>query len=87
MHHLFQVRVLIDEAMVRNDQGLLAAEKARSEALREVGNHLHESVPVDDDEEQNKVERTYGDCTLRNKYSHVDLICMIDGKNIIVKYY
>lgn len=26
-----------------------------------------------------KVERTWGDCTLRGKYSHVDLIHMIDG--------
>jgi seryl-tRNA synthetase len=25
------------------------------------------------------VERTFGDCTLRKTYSHVDLIHMIDG--------
>ena len=27
----------------------------------------------------NKVERTYGDIEVRKKYSHVDLIHMIDG--------
>lgn len=71
---------MIDEAITKNEQALLAAEKLRSAALREVGNHLHESVPVDDDEEHNKVERTHGDCEFRTKYSHVDLICMIDGE-------
>ena len=25
------------------------------------------------------MERTYGDCEVTKKYSHVDLICMIDG--------
>lgn len=80
------MRVLIDEAITKNEQGLLAAEKARSTALREVGNHLHESVPVDDDEDHNKVERTHGDCTVKNKYSHVDLICMIDGNKIVVVF-
>lgn len=74
--------MLIDEAIATNEQGLLAAEKARSNALREVGNHLHSSVPVDDDEDHNLVERTHGDCTSRSKYSHVDLICMIDGKSL-----
>lgn len=74
-----QVRVLIDDAITKNEQALVSAEKARSAALREVGNHLHESVPVDDDEDHNGIERTHGDCTVRQKYSHVDLICMIDG--------
>jgi len=27
----------------------------------------------------NKVERTSGDCTVRKKYSHVDLVVMVDG--------
>lgn len=40
---------------------------------------MHESVPVDDDEDHNKVERTFGNCEVRKKYSHVDLIVMIDG--------
>lgn len=57
------------------------AEQKRNTSLREVVNHLHESVPVSNDEEENKVERTFGDCTKKNKYSHVDLIVMIDGMN------
>lgn len=27
----------------------------------------------------NKVERTWGDCTVQKKYSHVDLVVMVDG--------
>uniref|UniRef100_V5G2R2 serine--tRNA ligase n=1 Tax=Anoplophora glabripennis TaxID=217634 RepID=V5G2R2_ANOGL len=79
VNQIKKVRALIDEAIERNDNELLKTEKERNYALKEVGNHLHESVPVDDDEDNNKVERTFGDCTLRKKYSHVDLIHMIDG--------
>lgn len=34
------------------------------------------SIPVQDN---NGVERTFGDCAVRKKYSHIDLIHMIDG--------
>lgn len=56
-------------------------EKERNAALREVGNHLHETVPISNDEDENKVERTFGDCEIKKKYSHVDLIHMIDGNS------
>ncbi|KAJ8968311.1 hypothetical protein NQ314_002372 [Rhamnusium bicolor] len=79
MLHPLTVRILIDEAIIRNDNDLLEAEQERNFALREIGNHLHESVPVNDDEDYNKIERTFGDCQHRKKYSHVDLIHMIDG--------
>lgn len=79
VNQIKKVRTLIDESVVKNDNDLLVAEKDRNFALKEIGNLLHESVPVDDNEDNNVVERTYGDCTLKKKYSHVDLICMIDG--------
>lgn len=74
-----KVRALIDTAIVQNENDLITTEKERNNALREVGNHLHESVPVSDNEDENKIERTFGDCEQRKKYSHVDLIHMIDG--------
>ncbi|KAK9729120.1 Seryl-tRNA synthetase N-terminal domain [Popillia japonica] len=74
-----KVRTLIDEAVIQNDAELAEVEKERNAALREVGNHLHESVPIGNDEAKNKVERTFGNCEEKKKYSHVDLICMIDG--------
>ncbi|XP_968460.2 serine--tRNA ligase, cytoplasmic [Tribolium castaneum] len=79
VNQIKKVRVLIDEAMVKNDAELLRTEKERSAALKEIGNLLHDSVVISDDEDNNKVERTFGDCEFRKKYSHVDLIHMIDG--------
>ncbi|GLV36141.1 Seryl-tRNA synthetase [Carabus blaptoides fortunei] len=79
VNQIKKVRALIDTAIVQNENDLSTTEKERNNALREVGNHLHESVPVNDNEDENKIERTFGDCEQRKKYSHVDLIHMIDG--------
>lgn len=81
VNQIKKLRVLIDAAIVDNEKALSEAETVRNTALREVGNHLHDSVPVSDNEDENKVERTFGDCTKKAKYSHVDLIHMIDGMN------
>lgn len=75
----FQIRILIDEAILQTEEELEKVEQERNEALREIGNHLHDSVLVSDNEDENVVERTYGNCNMRKKYSHVDLIHMIDG--------
>lgn len=53
-----KIRILIDEAIQKNDDKLKTTELERNSALREVGNHLHNSVPVSDDEEENKVLNT-----------------------------
>lgn len=50
-----KIRTLIDNAIQKNDENLKTTESERNNVLREVGNHLHESVPVSDDEEENKV--------------------------------
>lgn len=64
----------LDTKMEENSKKLLETEEIRNESLREIGNLLHPSVPVDDNEDNNRVERTWGDCTLKKKYSHIDLI-------------
>ncbi|XP_043255177.1 serine--tRNA ligase, cytoplasmic [Colletes gigas] len=77
-----QIKVIssnIDHDISANEMHMSSAESARNSALKEIGNFLHESVPISNDEEENKVERTYGDCTEKKRYSHVDLIHMIDG--------
>lgn len=74
-----KVRILIDEAIHKTEESLETLEKERNDALREIGNLLHESVPISDNEDENRIERTYGDCKIQKKYSHVDLIHMIDG--------
>uniref|UniRef100_A0ABI7ZJF7 serine--tRNA ligase n=1 Tax=Felis catus TaxID=9685 RepID=A0ABI7ZJF7_FELCA len=75
-----KVRLLIDEAILKCDAKRVRLEAERFENLREIGNLLHPSVPISNDEDaDNKVERIWGDCTVRKKYSHVDLVVMVDG--------
>jgi len=78
-----KIRVLIDESVVTNNTKLTNLEKQRDEILKEFGNWLHPSVPISNDEDaDNRTERTHGDVTLRTKYSHVDLIHMIGGADL-----
>ncbi|XP_045164894.2 serine--tRNA ligase, cytoplasmic-like isoform X1 [Mercenaria mercenaria] len=74
-----KLRVYIDEQAKQNDADLIKHETQRNEALKEMGNFLHESCIISNDEDENGLERMYGDCETRKKYSHVDLIVMIDG--------
>jgi seryl-tRNA synthetase len=70
---------VIDQEIEKNNNLLSAIESERNEALKEMGNILHPSVPVTDNEDFNRVERTFGDCAAKKKYSHVDLVEFIDG--------
>ncbi|XP_026271522.1 serine--tRNA ligase, cytoplasmic isoform X1 [Frankliniella occidentalis] len=74
-----ELRIRIDEAVKENDESMLLAENTRNKALKEIGNQLHSSVPISNNEDENAVERTSGDVTIRKKYSHYDLVYMIDG--------
>uniref|UniRef100_H2ZBS2 Serine--tRNA ligase, cytoplasmic n=2 Tax=Ciona savignyi TaxID=51511 RepID=H2ZBS2_CIOSA len=75
-----KVRLMVEDATTKCDQRRIELEGIRMKNLREIGNHLHESVPVSNDEDaDNRIERTVGDCTVRKKYSHVDLVVMVDG--------
>lgn len=76
-----QIRAKIEDAIIENEKQLNSFESTRNSSLREVGNWLHESVPVSNNEDENRVERTWGNCDTKGKYSHVDLIVMIDGMN------
>lgn len=79
VNQIKKIRESIDKKTQENEKEMERLEKQRNSALREVGNHLHSSVPVSNDEDENKVERTFGNCEAKEKYSHVDLIHMIDG--------
>ncbi|RMZ93000.1 serine--tRNA cytoplasmic [Brachionus plicatilis] len=70
---------IVDQEILKNAKNLTTIETERNEALKEMGNILHPSVPVTDDEEFNRVERTFGDCEAKKTFSHVDLVDFIDG--------
>lgn len=40
---------------------------------------VHSEIPVSKNEDENQIIRTHGDCTIRKKFSHVDLLMMIGG--------
>ncbi|CAI8034420.1 Serine--tRNA ligase, cytoplasmic [Geodia barretti] len=58
---------------------LKECELQRHAYLTQIGNILHPSVPISATEDDNTVERTSGDCSTRKRYSHIDLLHMIDA--------
>lgn len=74
-----KIRTLIDANMQQCETERQECEKIRHSSLFEIGNWLHESVVVSNDEDENEICRVVGDCSTRKKYSHVDLLHMIDG--------
>ncbi|XP_070558933.1 serine--tRNA ligase, cytoplasmic-like [Ptychodera flava] len=79
VNQIKKIRVLIDEQIANCDKERTEVEVIRNENLKEIGNLVHESVPVSSDEDDNGIERTFGETDVRKKYSHVDLIHMIDA--------
>jgi len=73
------IRLAIDSNMKKCDAERVELEKIRHSSLFEIGNWLHESVVQSANEDDNEIVRVVGDCTIRKKYSHVDLLHMIDG--------
>jgi seryl-tRNA synthetase len=63
------------ERVVKLNKEAEEAETKRDALLINIGNIVHESVPVEIDEEKgNTVERIWGDVTRRMKFNHVDLM-------------
>ena len=84
LDQLKQYRLQIERQTVVVNQQMEELEKKRNEILREVGNLIHSETPISNDEEENVVVRTFGDCELGTRpgdqlKSHVDLILEIDG--------
>lgn len=69
----------MDDLIVKSENEAEKFQNERDRLLPEIGNLIHESVPVSDNEDNNRVERTYGDLTTKKQYSHVDLVVMVDG--------
>jgi len=76
---LKKMSTLIDSESKKNMEAMEKCEKDRHRQLFDIGNLLHPSVPINDNEDYNEVLRLHGDIETRKKYSHVDLIAMIDG--------
>ncbi|XP_055329976.1 probable serine--tRNA ligase, cytoplasmic isoform X2 [Paramacrobiotus metropolitanus] len=79
MAQLKQLAGLMDQEINRYTDLMTTLEEQRDKALREIGNLVHDTCIVSNDEEENGVERVFGDVASRKKWSHIDLIAMIGG--------
>lgn len=50
-----RLRECIDMEIEKNNANLIKTESERNDALREIGNYLHDSVPISNNEDENKV--------------------------------
>jgi len=74
-----QIAKLIPETQAKSETLL----KERNSALGAVGNLLGPDVPISNDEDaDNAIVRLVGEVEARKKYSHVDLVQMIDGVDL-----
>jgi len=74
-----QMAQLIPETQAKAEQLL----EERDAALGHIGNQLGPDVPISNDEDaDNAVVRMVGDVKQEKKYSHVDLIHMVDGVDL-----
>merc|ERR1712002_326927 len=76
---ILALRKVIEDNLIKCNKDIADTELSRDENLREIGNILHESVPISDDEDNNAIIRTYGNSDVKKQYSHVDLVHMVDG--------
>ncbi|XP_046668643.1 serine--tRNA ligase, cytoplasmic-like [Homalodisca vitripennis] len=72
-------KYFLDKSMNEYEDKMNILEKARNEALKEIGNILHLSVPISNNEDNNETIFTSGNVSIYKKYSHVDLVQMIEG--------
>lgn len=79
VNQIKKIRQLTDEAITKTDHELHECEKERNKTIFEIGNLLHETCVISNNEDENGIEKVVGDCESRKKYSHVDLLIMIDG--------
>eukprot|EP00884_Botryococcus_braunii_P008117 jgi/Botrbrau1/17306/Bobra.0015s0059.1 len=65
-------------AIVAAEENAKSAEQERDKALAPLGNLVHESVPVSNDEANNVVVKTHGELRDGATYNHVDLVQLLD---------
>jgi seryl-tRNA synthetase len=73
------LKIKIEDLAKEADAPRAELEKSRLEVLAQIGNLVEENVPVSDNEDNTGRVKIVGDCKTTKKYSHVDLVVMVDG--------
>jgi len=76
---IVRISLILDEKIDEFEKKSNEAKVQRDQTLPLIGNLVHSSVPISDDEEFNVIERIFGDVSTEKTYSHYSLIHMIDG--------
>ncbi|KAG9510657.1 putative serine--tRNA ligase, cytoplasmic, partial [Fragariocoptes setiger] len=85
LEQLKKLRSHVETQSLNQQKQLEECEKSRNSVLREIGNLIHESVPISNNEDENAIVRTFGTklepqtIGLEKLKSHVDLIDMIES--------
>lgn len=82
VRQLVAIKSACDAHIARLEVELAGLEQQRGDKLNLIGNIVDDSVPVSADEKDNLVVRVEGLVTEQKRYSHVDLIHMIDGVDL-----
>ncbi|UXI17151.1 Counting factor associated protein D [Sarcoptes scabiei] len=78
LEQLKMLRKQTENNMAAVNEELIEFESNRNAILREIGNFLHQDVPISNDEDENAIIRTFGEF-VNKELSHIDLIHKIDG--------
>lgn len=87
LDQLKSMRSQVEQQFIEVNKELEECERKRDEVLREIGNLIHQDVPISNDEDNNTIVLEYGkilkpeDVGMEKLHSHVDLIEMINGLN------
>jgi seryl-tRNA synthetase len=74
------IKTQMEADIVESGKASDALEAERDKKLKLIGNLVHDSVPVSKNEDDNRVERTWGECISENKtLHHHEVLEMIDG--------
>uniref|UniRef100_A0A3Q4HGR4 serine--tRNA ligase n=1 Tax=Neolamprologus brichardi TaxID=32507 RepID=A0A3Q4HGR4_NEOBR len=75
----FKDVTLVDKLVAADTEWRKCKSLCTKSSLSRFSDHTIKLFIVCCQDADNKVERTWGDCTAQKKYSHVDLVVMIDG--------
>jgi len=81
-----EAKALMDENILKKDEEkrlseiATTLEKQLRQKLSLIGNEVHPSVPVSNTEDDNKIEKVFGECkSIPNVLNHHEVLHMIDG--------
>ncbi|OKL61959.1 Serine--tRNA ligase, cytoplasmic [Talaromyces atroroseus] len=80
---LLQQKAELEKQKKESDENAIAREKERDKKIKTIGNYVHDSVPVSNNEDDNVVERTWAPENVkvekRDCLSHHEVLTRLDG--------